>query len=56
VYQESQYIEEKLLRKTNQEPSKLEITLSAMNMKEDQTTHISYVEGIYYIVVPSQVE
>ena len=44
------------LASTNQEPSELEVVPLAMNMEEDKTAHVSYVEGVHHIVVPSQIK
>ena len=41
---------------TNQEPSELEIISLVMNMKEDKTAYVSYVESVHHIVVPSQIK
>lgn len=47
---------QRVLGDTYQESSELDIVLSALSMKEGRTTDISYVKGIYHIVVPLQVK
>ena len=41
---------------TNQEPSELGVIPLAMDMKGDKTAHVSYVECVHHVVVPSQIK